>query len=83
MRDAVQRYINTTSQTRETEQAAEQQHFGANKADVSNARSLVHQFAAPSLPGISAATTRVPSMEQTTQQQPQVTNFISSSCHRG
>ena len=72
MREAVQRYINTTSQTRESEQA-DQQQFGANKADVSNARSLVHQFA-PSLPGISA-TTRISSKEQSTQQQPQVTNF--------
>ena len=72
MREAVQRYINTTSQTRESEQA-DQQQFGANKADVSNARSLVHQFA-PSLPGI-GATTRVSSKEQSTQQQPQVTNF--------
>ena len=45
-----------------TNNLADQQQFGASKADVSNARSLVHQFG-PSLPGISA-TTRVSSKEQ-------------------
>ena len=50
---------------------AEQQQYGANKADFSNARSLVYQFAAPSLPGISATSSK----EQSTQQQAQVTNF--------